>query len=184
LRELVAGTARLSRFRLRAVNACCGLLPDYVSSLVRARAYQAIGLRIASSASIMGNLDLVSGTGGAYDRLRIGKGAIIGTHVTINLDEEVIIGPDVSISPHVRIYTATHMLGPGSRRMIPSVVAKPVTIEGGTWIGIGAMILPGVTVGRGSVVAAGAVVTRDVPPNSFVEGNPARVARELPWGDR
>jgi galactoside O-acetyltransferase/maltose O-acetyltransferase len=64
------------------------------------------------------------------------------------------------------------------------VLAKPVVIEDGCWVGLGAMILPGITVGRGSVVAAGSVVASEVPANSYVEGNPARVVRQLPWGDR
>ena len=49
---------------------------------------------------------------------------------------------------------------------------------------VGAIIVPGVTVGRGSIVAAGAVVLKDVPPNAYVEGNPAEVVRQLPWGYR
>jgi acetyltransferase-like isoleucine patch superfamily enzyme len=57
-------------------------------------------------------------------------------------------------------------------------------IEAGSWIGLGALILPGVTIGGGSVVAAGAVVTEAVPAHSYVEGNPARVVRQLPWADR
>jgi maltose O-acetyltransferase len=64
------------------------------------------------------------------------------------------------------------------------VLAKPVVIEDGSWLGLGALILPGVTVGHGSIVAAGAVVMETVPPDSYVEGNPARVVRQLPWGNR
>ena len=68
--------------------------------------------------------------------------------------------------------------------MMWEVVAKPVTIERGAWIGLGALILPGVTVGHGSIVGAASVVTTSVPPNTYVEGNPAKVVRSLPWGDR
>jgi acetyltransferase-like isoleucine patch superfamily enzyme len=68
--------------------------------------------------------------------------------------------------------------------MMGEVSAKPVTIERGAWIGVGALILPGVTVGHGSIVGAGSVVNADVPPNTLVEGNPAKVVRALPWGDR
>jgi len=59
-----------------------------------------------------------------------------------------------------------------------------VTIEEGAWVRVGAILVPGVTVGRGSIVAAGAVVLKDVPPNTYVEGNPAQVVRQLPWGYR
>ena len=133
----------------------------------------------------MGNLELLGGTSGAFYRnLRIGQGAVIGNNVTINLDADVVIEKNVSLGPNVLIYTGTHHLGPGSKRRLPDLVAKPVVIEEGSWIGLGAVILPGVVVRRGSVVAAGSVVTQEVPPNSYVEGNPARVVRQLPWGDR
>ena len=84
----------------------------------------------------------------------------------------------------MRIYTGTHHLGPGSNRRLPALLAKPVVVERGCWVGLGAMILPGVNLGHGSVVAAGAVVTEEVPPDSYVEGNPAKVVRQLPWGNR
>ena len=59
------------------------------------------------------------------------------------------------------------------------VTAKPIAIERNVWIAAGAMIIGGVTVGENSVVAAGSVVTRDVPPNTLVGGNPARVIRSI-----
>jgi maltose O-acetyltransferase len=62
--------------------------------------------------------------------------------------------------------------------------AYPVSIEDGAWVRLGAILVPGVTVGRGAIVAAGAVVLKDVPPNTYVEGNPAAVIRKLGWGDR
>ncbi len=166
------------------VNLVCGVLPDGASGPIRTRLYRLIGLDIAQGAFIMGNLRLVGGLESFYDKLHIGPGAITGARVTINLDAGVALGKDVSIGPDVVIYTGTHSIGPGSQRRLPDVVAKEVRIEDGCWIGLAAMILPGVTVGRGSVVAAGAVVTQDVPPNSYVEGNPARVIKHLPWGDR
>ena len=58
-------------------------------------------------------------------------------------------------------------------------VAKPIVIEDNVWIGGGAILLPGVTIGRNAVVGAGAVVSRDVPANAVVAGNPARVIREI-----
>jgi acetyltransferase-like isoleucine patch superfamily enzyme len=181
------GRSILSQFhlKLRLANLVCGLLPDFGSGAVRARVYRAIGLDIAASAFIMGNLELLSGSPEAfYEKLRVGSDTVIGNHVTINLDGPVTVGGNVSLSPFVRIYTSTHQLGPGSSRRMPGVLAKPVVIEDGCWVGLGAMILPGVTIGHGSVVAAGAVVTQEVPPDSYVEGNPAQVVRRLPWGDR
>jgi acetyltransferase-like isoleucine patch superfamily enzyme len=144
-----------------------------------------IGFDIASNAWIMGNLELATGgAGGFYKKLHVASGAVIGNHVTINLDADVFVKRNVAISPFVRIYTGTHQLGPGSSRRLDPVLAKPVVIEEGSWLGLGALILPGVTVGHGSIVAAGAVVMETVPPDSYVEGNPARVVRQLPWGNR
>jgi acetyltransferase-like isoleucine patch superfamily enzyme len=94
-----------------------------------------------------------------------------------------VLGRNVAIAPEVLIYTGTHRIGPGSRRLGP-VSALPVTVEDGAWIRLGAIVVPGVTIGRGAIVAAGAVVLSDVPPNTYVEGNPAVVVRRLGWGDR
>jgi acetyltransferase-like isoleucine patch superfamily enzyme len=89
----------------------------------------------------------------------------------------VDIGDDVLIGPNVSIITSGHPLEPSQRRT--AVTAKPIVIERNVWIAAGATIIGGVTVGENSVVAAGAVVTRDVPPNSLVAGVPARVVRSL-----
>ncbi len=177
----------LHQFHLKFwfANLICGLLPDYGSGVIRGRLYRLVGFDIAGSAWIMGNVELAMGSaGGFYDKLHVASGGVIGNHVTINLDADVHLGTNVAISPFVRIYTGTHQLGPGSSRRLDPVLAKPVVIEDGSWIGLGAMILPGVTIGHGSIVAAGAVVMESVPPDSYVEGNPAKVVRQLPWGDR
>ncbi|MGI9146791.1 MAG: acyltransferase [Chloroflexota bacterium] len=171
--------------KFQLANMISGLMPDFGSGVLRGRLYRIAGLDVAADAFIMGNLELPSGSQiGFYDKLHVGSGVVIGNHVTINLDSEVRIGANVALSPFVRIYTGTHHLGPGSNRRLARVVGKSVAIEDGCWIGLGATILPGVTVGHGSIIAAGAVVTEAVPPNSYVEGNPARVIRQLPWGDR
>jgi acetyltransferase-like isoleucine patch superfamily enzyme len=81
------------------------------------------------------------------------------------------------IGPNVNIITAAHPLQPSKRRAY--VEGKPIVIETNVWIATAATILGGVTVGENSVVGAGAVVTKDVPANSFVAGVPARVIRPL-----
>ena len=170
--------------KYRLANLICGLLPDDSSAPLRTRLYRLAGFSIATNAYLMSNLRLVSGVQGFYDKLDIGPGVVTGARVTINLDAPVRLGSNVSLGPEVIIYTGTHKLGPGSQRRLQDLVAKPVTIEDGCWIGLAAIILPGVTIGHGSVVAAGAVVTQEVPPDSYVEGNPAQVVRKLPWGNR
>ena len=170
--------------KLRLANMICGLLPDFGSGALRSRVYRMVGFDIGAGAVIAGNLELVSGMPAFYEKLRIGPGCNIANRVTINLDGDVRLGSNVSLGPFVRIYSGTHAIGPGSNRRAPQVVAKPVVVEDGCWIGLGAMLLPGVRVGRGSIVAAGAVVEGEIPPDSYVAGNPGKVTQKLPWGER
>jgi acetyltransferase-like isoleucine patch superfamily enzyme len=79
--------------------------------------------------------------------------------------------------PNVSIITTGHPIGPSQRRAF--VVAKPIVIERNVWIAASATTTGGVTVGENSVVAAGSIVTRDVPPNGLVGGNQARVIRSI-----
>jgi len=109
----------------------------------------------------------------------------LGDNVTINREcalyasymvdnVEIKIGNNVALSPHVRIFTATHdysSLGLND-------TAASVIIEDYAWIGGGAIILPGVTIGEGAVIGAGSIVSRSVPPYSVAIGNPARVIKE------
>jgi acetyltransferase-like isoleucine patch superfamily enzyme len=87
------------------------------------------------------------------------------------------IADDVMIGPNVSIITSGHALEPSQRRN--GVIAKPIVIERNVWIAAGATIIGGVTVGENSVVAAGSVVTKDVPSDTLVGGNPARVIRSI-----
>ena len=113
-----------------------------------------------------------------------GKNTYLGDHVFLNYmctildNNEVRIGNHVMIGPAVQIYTAAHDLQPESR-IQGWEVAKPIVIEDNVWIGGGAILLPGVTIGRNAVVGAGTVVPRSVPANTVVVGNPARVIREI-----
>jgi acetyltransferase-like isoleucine patch superfamily enzyme len=157
-------------------------LPEFMAGYAMSRLYRAAGFAgIAPGAFIASRLRL-TGAGRIEDNLFIADGATVSTDVTINLDAPVTIGRHATVSPYVRIYTATHRHGPSEHRCLPEVRAKPVVIEEGCWIGLGALITPGVVVGRGSVVAAGAVLGRSVPPDSFVAGNPAAVVGKLQAG--
>ena len=103
---------------------------------------------------------------------------LLNVTCTILDTHEVRIGHHVMIGPAVQIYCAAHLLQAKARNE-GWEVAKPVVIEENVWIGGGAILLPGVTIGRNAVVGAGAVVSRSVPANTLVAGNPARVIREI-----
>lgn len=90
----------------------------------------------------------------------------------------VHIGSNVMCGPFVQIYTATHPLDPVERSS-GYEYAKPVTIGDDVWIGGGAIICPGVTIGNRSVIGAGSVVTRDIPDDVFAAGNPCKVVKQI-----
>jgi acetyltransferase-like isoleucine patch superfamily enzyme len=109
--------------------------------------------------------------------IRVGQRVFINQNCTLYDLAEISIGDDVMIGPNVSIITEGHPVAPSQRRAC--VVAKPIVIERNVWIAAGATIIGGVTVGENSVVAAASVVTRDVPPNTLVAGNPARTIRSI-----
>ena len=115
---------------------------------------------------------LISGGG----RLRIGDRVFVNCGAVVIAVVEVTIGDDVALASEVYVMDSNSHGVEGR----PHVQA-PVRIGDGTWVGARAMILPGVTIGKRVVVAAGAVVTRDVPDDSLVAGNPARVVRALDY---
>lgn len=108
--------------------------------------------------------------------LRLGNEIDIGEFVHIRANGGVTIGDRVLIASHVVITSRAH---PIALPRFGVIEDAPVRINDDVWIGAGAIILPGVSVGKGAVVAAGAVVTRDVPPMTVVAGVPARVLKEL-----
>jgi maltose O-acetyltransferase len=110
--------------------------------------------------------------------IRLGRNVFINYHCVFLDCARIEVGNDVQIGPAVQLYTAQHPLDPAVRRSgLES--ASPIRIGNDVWIGGAAVVLPGVTIGDRAVVGAGAVVVRDVPPDSVVVGNPARVVRTL-----
>jgi maltose O-acetyltransferase len=90
----------------------------------------------------------------------------------------ITIGDDVQIGPNVQLLTPTHPVDADARRA-KWEAAEPITIGDNVWLGGGAIVLPGVTIGADTVVGAGSVVTRDLPAGVVAVGNPARVIRTL-----
>ena len=109
----------------------------------------------------------------------LGKKAFFNFNCVVLDCAEVTIGDNVLFAPSVQIYTATHPIGAAERRKWLES-AKPITIGSDVWVGGGAIICPGVTIGDRSVIGAGSVVTRDIPSDVIAAGNPARIIRALP----
>ncbi len=118
-------------------------------------------------------------------RVDYGRNTRIGSNVFINFNfvlldcAPVQIGSNVFIGPDVQIYSAIHPLDPRERNLHLGS-ALPITIGNNVWIGGGAIILPGVTVGDGTTIGAGSVVSRSIPADSVACGNPCRVIKSVP----
>ncbi|HYW12640.1 MAG TPA: sugar O-acetyltransferase [Longimicrobium sp.] len=117
-----------------------------------------------------------------------GSNITLGDRVYFNFNcvvldvARVAIGSDTMFGPAVQIYTATHPLAAAERRA-GLEAGKPIVIGSDVWVGGGAILLPGVTIGSRSVIGAGSVVTKDVREGVFAAGNPCRVIRALEPGE-
>lgn len=108
----------------------------------------------------------------------LGDFVFIGKGVEFDVQESLHIGSHVLIAPGVFITDHNHRVSARLRINQQDCIAKSVRIEDDVWIGANAVVLPGVTLGKGSVIAAGSVVTRDVMPMTIVAGAPAKLIRE------
>jgi len=109
---------------------------------------------------------------------------IIGNHTRIGLHNTIIgpvtIGSHVNLAQGITITALNHNFDDSDKRIDQQGIStKEVVLEDDIWVGANAVILPGVTIGKHAVVAAGAIVTKDVPPHSLVAGVPAKVIRQI-----
>jgi acetyltransferase-like isoleucine patch superfamily enzyme len=112
--------------------------------------------------------------------IRIGRDSLIGEYTIIRGQGGVTIGDRVYTSPMTQLIAVNHVFDdPGRPFIEQGITAQGIIIEDDVWLGANAVVTDGVRIGRGAVVAASAVVTRDVPPHSIVAGVPARVIREI-----
>jgi acetyltransferase-like isoleucine patch superfamily enzyme len=107
---------------------------------------------------------------------KIGKNVFINHACTFLDMGGITIEDEVQIGPRVNLITENHPLDPANRK---ALICKPIVIKRNAWIGAAATILPGVTIGENAVVAAGAVVSRDVPANTIVGGVPAKIIKAI-----
>ena len=110
--------------------------------------------------------------------LAIGSGTTVNYGVFFDTAGPITIGERCDIGMQVMLCTSSHLVGPYARRA-GAATAAAITISDGSWIGTRAIILPGVTIGTGCIIAAGSVVTKDCMPNRLYAGTPARLVRDL-----
>lgn len=172
-----AGSAR-KVFAIRVLNFLTNEVVCHLPSFALRRAWyrRALGVQLGPHSGIHLACRISFFGPGQMRRngLRIGSHSRVNRACVLDARGGLEIGANVSISPEVVILTASHGVDdPGFR-----LETRPVRIEDHVWIGTRAMVMPGVTLGRGCVVAAGAVVTRDVAPLAIVAGVPARPVGE------
>lgn len=108
-----------------------------------------------------------------------GKNLFINFNCVILDCAKVSLGDNVFLAPNVQIYTAHHPVIASERIKGPEL-ASPITIKNNVWLGGGAIVCPGVTIGENTTIGAGSLVTRSIPPNMLAAGNPCRVLRSIP----
>jgi acetyltransferase-like isoleucine patch superfamily enzyme len=160
---------------LEIVNRTLKLSAELNSStdvnLIRERLSEIIGSQLDKSTTVF-----------APFYTNFGRFILIGENVFINhactcLDMGgIIIEDDVLIGPKVNLITENHPLDPANRK---ALICKPIVVKRNAWIGAAATIMPGVTIGENAVVAAGAVVSKDVPANTVVGGIPAKFIKQI-----
>jgi maltose O-acetyltransferase len=147
----------------------------FISELNRTRIYRACGLDVRSTAIHPAQWFFSA-------QIHIGEGAWLGQGGYFDTRAPITIGARAGIGPGVKLVTADHALGDSERRAGP-YEPKPITVGDGAWIGTNAIVLSGVTIGAGAVIASGSVVHRDCEPNMLYGGVPAKPIRALEPGE-
>lgn len=120
-----------------------------------------------------------------HSGISIGQECLIGEYTVIRGQGGVVIGDRVYTSPFTQIIAVNHVFDDPERPIIEQgITAEGIHIEDDVWLGSAAVVTDGVRIGKGSVVAAGAVVTKDVPPHTVVAGIPAKVIKKIEGEDR
>lgn len=137
-----------------------------------------LGLKVARSARLAEHVFVGS------RNIVIGEGVFINVGVFIDGSATVTFAERARIGPYVKILTGTHSFRASVyRRKLGDTLNLPVTVERGCWVGMGAILMPGVTIAEGCVIAAGSVVTRSTLPNGLYAGVPAVRKRDLPTSE-
>lgn len=159
---------RRTRLPPALVDLALGHAPPFVGARAITAALRLAGARVASSTLFWGLPKLV-GSGDYVSRLEIGELCGLNFGCLFELDAAITIEPHVAVGHEVMLLTRTHDASNPARRGTRSG-AKPVRIGAGSWLGSRCVVLPGVTIGAGSVVGASVVVREDLPPNTLLAG--------------
>jgi maltose O-acetyltransferase len=154
-------------------------LPLHVGSRLRSAALRQVGFAIGHG-TVMWGLPQITGGENLYEMLRIGEYCWVNAGCFFDLGSHITIGDRVAIGHQVMLLTTSHEQG-GATRRAGEIYTAPISIGQGAWLGSRATVLPGVRIGSGAVVGAGALVTRDVPDDTLVAGVPAKPIRALDY---
>lgn len=136
--------------------------------------HAAAGIFLGNEVLLLEQVRLLMGE--SDTRLQLGDRVVVNVGSYLSGENGLLIADDVIIGPHVRLLSAGHGIHGGDPIVWKNpLTGAPIVIEQGAWIGGGATVLPGVRIGRGAVIGAASVVTRDVPSFAVVAGNPARI---------
>lgn len=152
-------------------------LPQFSFNRLRTRAMRAFGVEFGPGSAIMGPIR-VTGIGDPRTLLSFGEGVVVTGPLHVDIGGRIRVGDHVYLGHDVALISVNHLIGTPGRRCA-DVTCAPISIGDGAWLGARVIVLPGVTIGRGSVVGAGAVVTKDVEENTLVGGSPSRLIRRL-----
>ena len=144
-----------------------------ISNKIRPYIYRIAGISGLRNATIYGPITLMPVCGSR--NISIGRNCFINTNLRIGSSKaKIFIGDNVRISPNVSIETTTHLVD-----VTRKSIHRNVVIGNNVWIGINSTVLPGVTIGDGSIIGACSLVRTDIPPNSLAYGTPARVMQSF-----
>lgn len=156
---------RVRSFGFAILQSAANNLPVWCPYWLRHGLIRAIGIRLGKDSTIATKVFITG------NQISIGRNTIINRFVYLDGRHTLVIGNNVNVSHYAIIHTLTHDV----QSPVFQAVGREVIIRDDVWIGTRAIILPGVTIGQGSVIAAGAVVTKDIPAYSVAAGIPAVV---------
>lgn len=170
---MMAIDERVRRDLRREVLTWVAALP-LVPHRFRGAVLRVAGLDVARSAHLRANVRVVGNA-----RVVLRGGSFLNEGVYLDASDTIVIEEWAQVGDHARLITATHEITPDQARVAGPLRTAPIRVGAGAWIGSGATILPGVTVGSHAILGAGAVAVRDLEPYCLYVGVPARLVRKI-----